>query len=1110
MRQRMLVLGLLMGCDGGGLPHGLQPTPPGNGPVIRWDLEAEPLPEIPFPNDIATWPDPTSPTGLRINAGLVAPTVFEQRLRTQFDQVDGWGTYAPVTVSFEEPIDTDILFERQGRGRFHAADFPRHAVYLINMRTGVPVPLDVGTGSYPYVVTDPFNPSGFVVNDPRGGGVNIIFETIQEDTNANGVLDISEDTDFDGVLDQPNTVDGLARDTVQQTTDALMTFYERETNTLILRPLLPLDETTQYTVVITDRLVGLDGSPVRSPFADVHHVAQREQLGALPAILRGRAHLYGTELADHDFEHIAFAWVFTTQSVGAEMRALRDGLYGRGPFAQLAEDFPPNLVVSPMRGGTDIFECDPGAQVYVVTPDQIRNAIDAIASEAFGISSRDIVAVLDTFEAVDYYAFVYFDSPYLLGDPEAENAYDHWELNRVTGDIRYGRETQTMFITIPKQTDAHQQPCPVTMYAHGYGNLSLESIAFSGIVARHGVATVALNAQGHGVPLDDRINDILRNVFAAQCLGPFATTLTLDRARDLNNDTVQDSAGLFFSAYMFHTRDAMRQTALDFINAVRILRTIDGAPGYPDERLWQPAQIPVPGSSPLVSTGDVNADGVVDRMGDFDGNGVPDIGGWDRPYAMWGVSLGGIITGIVSGMEPAITTAAPVSGGAGLFDIGLRSNLNSARDPIWLRVMGPFVSAVPSGGVDENTGCIAGELSFRFILPDLNEERSVEFACVPAASFGEGDVVIARNPRNRETRCAVASPDGRFTFGVPADVDDGLVIELYDAAAGLLDTTTCRFTGEASPVAIDTISTWRSSFGRAAPGFCRRCGIYQGRQFVVEDPLVFPAEGLGLRRQSPDLRRITALSQLALDPADPASYGPRMILDPITAPDVATAPRNLLVMMTGGDPAVPTAAGMNYARAAGVLPFLPFDAPSEFAEYRAPASFEAFRGGVETPNDLLVDLHVIEGVAAMGRHPVTAEVPNFLYDVDDLSEGRQRFRADGGSQVPLGNPDSWFRPNRLDPPLRWVRASRAMDFPGDDAVWQPSARDPNGISGVLAAMIYPRGNHVFDLYNPEKPFDEAEYLVGLIGWYLASGGHEPLYYTSPSGHHCLEDNTCVY
>ena len=82
------------------VPDGAR-TKAGPGPTVRFDLAHKPLPEIPIPNDVATWSDPTSRTGLRVNASLVAPTAIEQKAREQFARMEGWGTFAPIWVSFD-------------------------------------------------------------------------------------------------------------------------------------------------------------------------------------------------------------------------------------------------------------------------------------------------------------------------------------------------------------------------------------------------------------------------------------------------------------------------------------------------------------------------------------------------------------------------------------------------------------------------------------------------------------------------------------------------------------------------------------------------------------------------------------------------------------------------------------------------------------------------------------------------------------------------------------------------------------------------------------------------------------------------------------------------
>ncbi|MBZ0121195.1 MAG: hypothetical protein K8H88_29640, partial [Sandaracinaceae bacterium] len=1082
---------VLSACDAGGLPAAWRQTPMGTGPRVRWDLEAEPLPEIPLPNDVATWPDPSSPTGRRINASLISPTGIETRLRARFDELDGWGTFAPITVSFDAPIDTDDLIARQGEGRWSASDFRRHAIYLVDMETGDPVPIDINSGRFPLSVADP---NAYYSNDPRGGGSNLLFETVEEDLDGDGVLDPGEDTDGDGVLDHPNTLDGRLLGTPLETYDRMLWFYERETDTLMFRPVLPLRENHTYAVVLTERLRGRDdGRPVRSPFEAVHHGAQYEDLAALPRLFAAHPDVYG----GLTWDSVAFAWTFTTQSITGDLVALRDGLYGRGPFARLAEEFPARMVPVPLRGGR---RCTPPPELYIVTPEELQTALEGLPLDGFGVPAEQLDAVIGALvDNVSHFAFGFYESPYLLGDPEAEDVNDTWHVDRTTGEARIGSDRVPIFVVVPKETAAHRQPFPVTLYAHGYGSLNLEAIAFAGLTARHGIATVTIDAQGHGLPLDAGLRGLLESILGSNCLAPLGTALSMDRARDLNADGTPDSAGLFFSAYMFHTRDTLRQSTLDILQALRIVRSFQGAPGQPDNRPWDPGSVIDPDGDPIEFTGDVNGDGAADLAGDFDGNGVPDLGGWDRPYMQWGSSLGGILSMLVTGVEPSIVAAAPVSGGGGLFDIGLRTSLSTARNPIWMRVMGPIVASAPSSGPGTNTGCADGERSIFFEVPDLSERWRTEMACATAEQLDEGDAVVILNYRNGESRCAAVSEGGRFRMQIPSDEGDPLELWVLDGAAQRLQAANCTFggTGE-QPEPSLIVSTWQSANGTVGMGTCPTCARYRDRVYELGAPLVSPVEGLGLRRQSPELRRLATLAQIAIDPADPVNYARNVFLDPITAEDVTPRTRSILVVATVGDTTVPVSAADTYARAAGVLAFLPADAPDELAQWRAPASF-ASRFFAASPDDVVLDNYVAEGLARLERTPVTG-APRFLFDVDDYSEGRQYFASDGGSQIPEA--EGGLRPNRLDPPLRWARESRAITLATEDP-WRGTG--PFGhFSGIVHAMTLPLGQHVVLPVDPRKAWDDGAYFNNLIGWYLASQGTDLPYLSRPTEHQCLE------
>ena len=85
--------------------EGLAPARNRGGPVVQFNLAAQPFPAVPFPNDVLTRADPTSPTGVRLNAPLIAPSELEARMRGLLDTLDGFGTFAPISVSFDKDLD---------------------------------------------------------------------------------------------------------------------------------------------------------------------------------------------------------------------------------------------------------------------------------------------------------------------------------------------------------------------------------------------------------------------------------------------------------------------------------------------------------------------------------------------------------------------------------------------------------------------------------------------------------------------------------------------------------------------------------------------------------------------------------------------------------------------------------------------------------------------------------------------------------------------------------------------------------------------------------------------------------------------------------------------
>ena len=381
--SRFVLLALLVlwtiGCSTDD-PALLGTTPAGSGPVVRFDVFHKPLPEIPLPNDFATRYDKSSPTHRRLNASiLAAPTMWEQATRAELDKLSGWGTLAPITVSFTQPIDPEVIEKRH---RNDNLDYKDDAVLVLDVTPGSPgyceaVPLDLGQGNYPQVLANPH----IYESDPRDNLQTLTIEETEEDTNGNGKLDPGEDTDMDGVLDHPDTLDGKPG-------SERLEFYERETNTLIMKPMMPMREATTYAVVLTKRLTSPAGEPVRSPFDGINHAAQTQELKPLTSCL---------ERYDLGMKDVAFTWAFTTQSLTHDYRLVRDGLYGIGPLAKVGKDFP----ATPSRLD-DVIDAGPGVTNTKIVPASVFIPLALKLLSLTGSSAEEQKIFQATMQNIDF------------------------------------------------------------------------------------------------------------------------------------------------------------------------------------------------------------------------------------------------------------------------------------------------------------------------------------------------------------------------------------------------------------------------------------------------------------------------------------------------------------------------------------------------------------------------------------------------------------------------------------------------------------------------------------------------------------------------------------
>ncbi len=907
--------------------EGLRETPDGDGPLVYIDWDAEPLPEVPFPNDLAARTDETSPTGLRLNFSREAPTQNERDLRTKADQQTGFGIYAPIMVRFEAPLDLEDVLARHGVGD---TDFSDDAVYVVDVTEGSPTylrpaELDIGGGRFP---VDLPRLGMFWANDPRADEPTLMFETVDEDVNGDGELQPSEDTDNDGVLDRPNTLPEGSTDRMD-----LLTWYERETDTLIARPVVPLREETTYAVVLTERLRG-EAGPVRSPWEWVHHARQTDALrplhDALPSL--------GLTVED-----VGFAWTFTTAAVTADLLAVRNGLQGDGPFGSLAEDFPAAVVESlPMQDPLGDRPTHRLPMSRVIGP--LANAGVLPGGEEGFMAQAYLTYATDMVSGV-------FHTPNFLVDVD-EEGYDDtdewWRVDRATGEMIVEPERVPFTCILPAPSPGHEAPHPVVMVGHGQGGTRFHLVVLAWAFNRLGMAVCGFDFPGHGGALPPDQEAEYAELLESLGLLPAFRSFDDARHRDLDNDGLKDSGADFWVADPFHTRDNVRQAAVDFAQFVRVLRSC--------------------GTGTMNYVSDAGATLGTTTSCDWDEDGVPDIGGPDAPIRIFGASLGGINTSVAVAIEPGIEAAVPMIPGGGLGDGLLRSSLGGPREAVIGRLLSPMILGRPQDD---------GSLVIQQLVASANNMRRLHVATLPAVPAG-GRVVV-ENLANDEIATGYIPDDGRFRVAIAADAMTGGEKALATGMPiwGPENPTTYSIPDneglgdrlrvtirDAAGEEVAVIDTFESDV------------VHEGVTFPAGSPLVAGNSGSGHTRQTPRLRRLIQVMAMIGESGDPIAHSPRWFHEPL---DHGGGPANVLMMPTVGDDVVPIATGVALARSARFF-------PTRDADPRYGMSVDQW----------LIERGVVHGFEEFGEYRNDAGEP-VLFDVEDWDGG-----LDGApSDVPL-------------------------------------------------------------------------------------------------------------
>ncbi len=929
------VLMFLAAC--GTPPEGLRETPEGTGPAVWIDWEAQPLPEVPFPNDLATRTDPTSITGLRVNISEVAPTESERDARRKLNELTGFGIYSPITVQFDARLDLDAIIDR------HPNDFERgaeayadDAFYVINVDPDSPdylqpFPLDVGHGRFPM---DAARTDRYFPNDTRSAEPSIVFDTISEDLNGNGVLDWGEDTDNDGTLDIANIwpPDGDPR-------EDLLTFYELSTDTLIFRPVVPLREETTYAVVLTERLVGTDGEPVRSPWPYVNHTRQSAALEplneALPAL--------GLSTDD-----VAFAWTFTTARVTGDLVDIHRGLFdGEGPWPFLAQDYPGQITQA-----IQVHD-QPDSNQYKLDLDQIIPTLVALSLFP-DESGAYLQAAYSTFS--DSVVGGTFDTPYLLADRDdggLDDSDEWWQLDPVAGTMNVEPQRIAFSCVLPSAELGFEPPYDVALFGHGYGSSRFDFLGFAHAFNRVGMAACAADFPGHGPTVDEDQIPIIEGLLEANDLLPFFYHLKDSRYRDLNNDGHPDSGGDQWSADPFHTRDMVRQAAVDWMAMVKSMQNCGQGEMVLTE---ETVDGPVPTRDTVVTC-------------DWDDDGTPDLGGPDAKFYIVGGSLGGINASVAAGVIPEVTAWAPIVPGGGTLDIGVRTEIGGAVEALVGRLVTPMFLGFPNDD---------GSLEVVQAVNSVTDMAYLHVATLPEVPAGGR--IVARNLDNGLVREGMIPADGAFRLSIAADgLDPFEKRELAgipdDARAGVYTVDGNEGLGDrlvvevydADGVLVSTLDTFAEEV------------THEGVTMLAGSPLVAGSHGTGKVRSSPELRRLAMVLASALEPGDAISYAPHWLERPFD--EMGGEPVNIAVIPTAGDSIVNVNTGVALGRASGILDWDSVDD----------------RYGM-TVDQWLIDRKVIQGLEEHGPWTNDAGDP-VLFDIDDLDDGTDGLQAP--SDAPL-------------------------------------------------------------------------------------------------------------
>ncbi len=1049
---------------------------------VRFNPTNEPLPDLPWPNDLYCWSALPNEGECRPNLPMGNGSVQLQQWVQLVNDATGWSTTSPLRVPFDPApaLPAGPAIDLNRLAALHSNDaFSDDAIYLVDLETGAPVPLRLSHDSRSFVLTQPLalDPS-----DPRAREPTLSVETLDEridpitgtfdpertvDGTPSGLprYNAGWDVDSDGVLDVLSLRGGrsCAYSTGSDVpanalatrgrclADSLFANYDTATNSLRIEPVQALQPSRTYAVVLTDRLLDSLGHPVMSPFGQPYHPAQHPEVMRLQDWLARPDHLdwFGS-LANTGTSHIAYTWTFTTGTAVRKLRQANDR------FLHSQASDPEGMATGTLDTGAVLATLLAHDLDHPCDASDPRDALNQLL-QAMSPASEGVRAARR--EALAHIARLVVGTLSLPDPLEREHASG----SRLGSgfDAATGRRTFRFWLALPPQT-SDRQPSSLTVALHETPGSYLDWLASAGALGTLGLGTWALEWSSASPRVTEAQYQILKDRFDEACLG-----------RDLLENLMGYPDG------PVNPRDELGDAGMNL----------------PEMHYrWRSGALAV--SSGIAALVD-SLQSSPDRF-DFDQDGTPDIQA--QPTHLVGVGAGATVALMTAAISPHVDAVAAVDPIRSVPAAWLRGATLGADPAARLQILGPRLAGVPSTALpSDKTRCTVKQSSIRWygagLAPEGREVACLSLSASQSRGLASGGTALLTNLATSRRRCVAVSPDGAFSLAIAAQAGDPMELVLWDTTSAVMRFGT---DDDCTPLVSDA----------------RRVLLLgpTGDTEKLTSELHVPTGGLGYERQSNALSTLFELGEQALADIDPSAFVAEM-----TNTAKKEHQRGLLLVVTPGNASVPPNQGIGLARAAGLIPSLSNHASvdhPEFARYVLPPSLVSVWGSATVDEQLeLGDLE--EAAPWLLRHPpepgacgnnqldpsCVGSAPAWdclttLFDLDSLDEGQTGWGA-----------------YRAVPSLRLVRKVGPLSTDSLDDLWEPRAalgRDlsyvPSSQTPLVAlaiAMTSPSGSHGLVADDVCQRFRMGAYTIHLIGQFLATGGTDYPPVSHPDTHTCL-------